>query len=82
FTEALLEVLYPHYLRPFPSCSVAHFDVRGVAAQLSAPVTIARGTFLTTRMVRKVECRFRTAYDVTFAPVRVAAATFERAVSA
>jgi type VI secretion system protein ImpG len=82
FTEALLEVLYPHYLRPFPSCSVAHFDVRGVAAQLSAPVTIARGTFLTTRAVRKVECRFRTAYDVTFAPVRVAAAAFERAVSA
>lgn len=76
FTEALLEVLYPHYLRPFPSCSVAHFDVRGVAAQLSAPVTIPRGTFLTTRIVRKVECRFRTAYDVTFAPVRVASATF------
>ncbi len=82
FTEALLEVLYPHYLRPFPSCSVAHFDVRAVAAQLSAPVTIPRGTFLTTRIVRKVECRFRTAYDVTFAPVRVASATFERAVSA
>ncbi len=82
FTEALLEVLYPHYLSPFPSCSIAHFDVRGVASQLSAPVTVPRGTLLTTRAVRKVECRFRTAYDVTFAPVRVASATFERTVSA
>ncbi|MGA4352857.1 type VI secretion system baseplate subunit TssF [Ralstonia nicotianae] len=82
FTEALLEVLYPHYLRPFPSCSVVHFDVRGVAAQLSAPVQISRGTFLTSRVVRKVECSFRTAYDVTFAPVRIAAATYARAVSA
>lgn len=82
FTEALLEVLYPHYLSPFPSCSIAHFDVRGVAAQLSAPVTVPRGTLLTTRAVRKVECRFRTAYDVTFVPVRVASAAFERAVSA
>ncbi|AST34657.2 type VI secretion system baseplate subunit TssF [Ralstonia solanacearum] len=82
FTEALLEVLYPHYLRPFPSCSVVHFDVRGVAAQISAPVLVPRGTFLTSRVVRKVECRFRTAYDVTFAPVRIAAAAFERAVSA
>jgi type VI secretion system protein ImpG len=26
FTEALFEVLYPHYLRPFPSCSIAHLD--------------------------------------------------------
>ena len=25
FTEALFDVLYPHYLRPFPSCSIAHF---------------------------------------------------------
>lgn len=25
FTEALVEVLYPHYLRPFPSCSIAQF---------------------------------------------------------
>lgn len=82
FTEALLEVLYPHYLSPFPSCSIAHFDVRGVAAQLSAPVTVPRGTLLTTRAVRKVECRFRTAYDVTFVPVRVASAAYERAVSA
>ncbi len=23
FTEALFDVLYPHYLRPFPSCSIA-----------------------------------------------------------
>lgn len=22
FTEALFDVLYPHYLRPFPSCSI------------------------------------------------------------
>lgn len=56
--------------------------MRGVAAQLSAPVQIPRGTFLTSRVVRKVECSFRTAYDVTFAPVRIAAATYARAVSA
>ncbi|MCH3857699.1 type VI secretion system baseplate subunit TssF, partial [Campylobacter jejuni] len=38
FTEALFEVMYPHYLRPFPSCSIAQFDMGGVAAQLTAPV--------------------------------------------
>lgn len=28
FTEALFEVLYPHYLRPFPSCSIARMEKR------------------------------------------------------
>jgi type VI secretion system protein ImpG len=37
FTEALFEVLYPHYLRPFPSCSIAHMDVGGAAKQQTAP---------------------------------------------
>lgn len=76
FTEALLEVLYPHYLRPFPSCSIARFDLGGAAAQLSAPVTIARGTELLSRPVRGGACRFRTAYEVTLSPLRIAAAQF------
>ena len=41
FTEALFEVLYPHYLRPFPSCSIARMDVSGAAKQGGAS-TIAR----------------------------------------
>jgi type VI secretion system protein ImpG len=76
FTEALLEVLYPHYLRPFPACSIAHFDLGKAGAQLSAPVTIPRGTELLSRPVRGVQCRFRTAYEVKLAPLRVTAAEF------
>lgn len=76
FTEALLEVLYPHYLRPFPSCSIACFDGGAAAAQLKAPVVIGRGTELRSRPVRGVACRFRTAYPVTIAPVRVTRAAF------
>lgn len=76
FTEALLEVLYPHYLRPFPSCSIASFDMGSALAKLSAPVTIPRHTVLHSRPVRGAACRFRTAYDVTLAPVRVAGARF------
>lgn len=71
FTEALLEVMYPHYLRPFPSCSIARFDMGPALAQLSAPVTIARDTLLHSRSVRGVSCRFRSTYDVTLAPIAV-----------
>lgn len=76
FTESLLEVLYPHYLRPFPSCSIARFDMGPALAQLTAPVTIERDALLHSRSVRGVTCRFRSAYDVTLAPVRVRAARY------
>ncbi|MCW5580145.1 MAG: type VI secretion system baseplate subunit TssF [Luteimonas sp.] len=76
FTEALLEVLYPHYLRPFPSCSIAHFDAGPALAKLSAPLRIPRGTILLSRPVRGVQCRFRTAYDVDLASIRVASARY------
>ncbi|MGQ4660619.1 type VI secretion system baseplate subunit TssF [Lysobacter sp. F6437] len=76
FTEALLEVMYPHYLRPFPSCSIARFDMGPALAQLSAPVTIARDTLLHSRSVRGVSCRFRSAFDVTLAPIKVREARY------
>ena len=76
FTEALFEVLYPHYLRPFPSCSIARMDFSGAAAQLTAATEIARGTQLTTRPVRGAVCTFRTAYPVTVAPLALTHAVF------
>ena len=76
FTEALFEVLYPHYLRPFPSCSIARMDFAGAAAQLTTASTIARGTQLTTRPVRGAACTFRTSYPVTVAPLALTAASF------
>ncbi|THC41330.1 type VI secretion system baseplate subunit TssF [Massilia sp. Mn16-1_5] len=75
FTEALFDVLYPHYLRPFPSCSIARFDCTG-AAQQSAAASIARGTQLTTRPVRGAACTFRTVYPVTIAPLAFSQVSF------
>jgi type VI secretion system protein ImpG len=76
FTEALFEVLYPHYLRPFPSCSIARMDFSGAAAQLTTASVVARGTQLTTRPVRGAPCTFRTAYPVTVAPLALTDASF------
>ncbi|QNA98192.1 type VI secretion system baseplate subunit TssF [Massilia sp. Se16.2.3] len=75
FTEALFDVLYPHYLRPFPSCSIARMDTAG-AGQQSTAGTIPRGTELTTRPVRGAACTFRTVYEVTVAPLALNAAAF------
>jgi type VI secretion system protein ImpG len=76
FTEALLEVLYPHYLRPFPSCSIAQFGTSAATSQLTEAAVIERGTELKSRPVNGVQCRFRTAYDVKIAPIRVSEAKF------
>jgi type VI secretion system protein ImpG len=82
FTEALFEVLYPHYLRPFPSCSIARLDYSGAAAQLTAATEIARGTELATRPVKGVACTFRTAYPVTVAPLALTHAAFAAIIDA
>ncbi len=77
FTEALLNVLYPHYLRPFPSCSIAHFDTEGSDLQLSSAVTLPRGTELNSRPIKGAACRFRTAWDLNLLPVRMTDVSFD-----
>ncbi len=82
FTESLLDVLYPHYLRPFPSCSIAHLDVGPLAGQMTKSGMVERGTLFNTRPVRGVPCRFRTTQDVHLLPVKLAHAEFRNAIQA
>lgn len=81
FTEALFDVLYPHYLRPFPSCSIARLDYSAAAAQLTTATHIPRSTELTTRPVKGVACKFKTVYDVTVAPIRLSQVKFNAIAS-
>jgi len=71
FSEALLRVLHPHYLRPFPACSIARLDPTKDLPD--KPVVLPRGMGLTSR---GGEVRFRTAYNVTFAPIHIESAQF------
>lgn len=80
FTEALFEVLYPHYLRPFPSCSIARIAVADATQQQTTASVVERGTRLNTRPVRGAACIFRTVYPVTLAPLALREARFEAIV--
>ena len=82
FAESFLDLLYPHYLRPLPSSSIACFDVGSGAAQLSRAATIARGTQLHTRPLRGVTCKFRTTSAAQLLPVRVASVGFRGTTTA
>ncbi|MBE7181502.1 MAG: type VI secretion system baseplate subunit TssF, partial [Terriglobus roseus] len=71
-TSALLQLIYPHYLRPVPAMSIAEFQVDAKQGKQSAGVLIPRGTQLTTRRtVDGMPCRFRTAYPVQLWPLSI-----------
>ncbi len=69
-TEALLGIVYPHYVRPIPSMTVVRFDpiVKNVPP---TGYRIDRNTTLYSRPVGGLPCQFSTAYPVTLWPVEV-----------
>jgi len=67
-SDALLGVLYPHYLAPVPSAAIVQFTCK---PDLRVPVTIPPGTMLDTDPVRGDPVRFRTAYSNTLWPVEI-----------
>ncbi len=71
-TEGLLNVLYPHFLRPIPSMTIAQFRLDPEQGKLTSGLNIPRGSILYSRPVDGVPCKFRTCYDVTLWPVEVA----------
>ena len=73
-TEALLSILYPHYLRPIPSASIAEFQLDPEQGKLSTGLKIRKESMLYSRPVNGLPCKFKTCYDVTLWPMRVAEA--------
>src|SRR6185312_6693305 len=56
-TDALLGVLYPHYLAPMPSCAVVQFDCQ---PELTVASPVAAGITLDSEPIRTETCRFGT----------------------
>ena len=71
-TQALLNVVYPHYTRPIPSMSVAEFHLR--EGKLTTSFDVPRNSALYSRPVDGLPCTFRTCYDTTVWPLTVAEA--------
>ncbi len=66
FTHALMEMIWPHYLRPIPATTVVQFEALPQAAKETR--AIARGTEIDTVPIDGTPCRFQTAYDVALHP--------------
>jgi type VI secretion system protein ImpG len=76
-TESLLNVLYPHYLAPIPSMSIAQFSLDPAQGKLTTGYSIERGSLLYSRPIQGTPCRFRSCYPVTLWPIEVTAASLE-----
>ena len=72
-SEALLEVIYPHYVRPIPSMSLVELELDREQGKLTSGLPVPRDSLLYSRPVAGVPCKFSTCYDTTLWPVRVAA---------
>lgn len=67
-TDALLGVLYPHYLAPVPSAAIVQFTGK---PDLRVPIMIPSGTMLDTEPVGGEAVRFRTAFATTLWPIEI-----------
>ncbi|MBN9520307.1 type VI secretion system baseplate subunit TssF, partial [bacterium] len=76
-TDALLHVLYPHYLAPVPSAAVVQFVADPARTPLDNGFLLPRGSRVFTPPVEGVPCRYRTAYPVTLWPVAVESARLQ-----
>ena len=71
-TESLLNVLYPHYLRPIPAMSIVEFAADAAQGKLTSSLKIDRNSLLFSKhQVSGVRCKFRTCYDTLVAPIQV-----------
>ncbi len=73
-SDALLSVVYPHYLRPIPSMSIVEFHLDPEQGKLTTGLRIPRDSVLYSRPVGGAPCKFRTCYDTTLWPLSVTAA--------
>ncbi|GLS26060.1 type VI secretion system baseplate subunit TssF [Marinibactrum halimedae] len=67
-TDAVLDTVYPHYLRPIPSMALVSFEPD---PQLDKPEHVPKGTLLESDVFNGEKCRFTTCYDTDILPLKV-----------
>jgi type VI secretion system protein ImpG len=75
-SDTLLDLLYPHYLRPVPSMSIVEMRIDPKQAALINGHRVPRGTMLETEPVDGGPCLYRTCFDLQLWPLQLTAARF------
>src|SRR6516225_9310605 len=70
-TDALLGLLYPHYLAPVPSMAIVQFILDAERGRVPDGFRIERNATLSTQTVGEGPCKYRTGYATTLWPIAV-----------
>lgn len=73
--HGVMNLLFPHYLRPVPSASVLVFTPRPT---LREPLSVPAGTEVASAPIEGTSCIFRTCMDVEALPLRIKDAVMEQ----
>jgi type VI secretion system protein ImpG len=76
-TEAFLQTLYPHYLRPIPSITILSLEMDAARPALTQAYRIPRHQPVMTPNINGEPCQFRTTYEVELLPLRLSDARLE-----
>ncbi|NTV09533.1 MAG: type VI secretion system baseplate subunit TssF [Zoogloea sp.] len=76
-TEAFLQVLYPHYTRPFPSCTILQLETDPDAPEITKKTVVPRHHPAIAPAVGGVHCQFRTSYEVALWPLALKGARLQ-----
>ena len=76
-TEAILSILYPHYIRPIPSMSIVQLHADPEQVKVATGISVPRNSMMMSKPVNGVPCRFRTSYDTTLWPITVVEAEWK-----
>lgn len=73
--HGLMNLFFPHYLRPIPSASILAFTPRQV---LREPLRVPAGTEIAATPQDGTSCTFRTCFDVDAVPLRIKDVTVDQ----
>lgn len=76
-TEAFIQVLYPHYLRPIPSATIIQFFTDQEKPEIAGAYSIPRHHVVLSSEIQGVKCRFRTCFETTLWPLNLTSARLE-----
>ena len=69
--HGLMDIVYPHYLRPVPSISIISFTPK---PSLIETINVPAGTFLSSKEQNGIKCMFQTCFDLDVHPLRIVSA--------
>ena len=66
-TQSMIQLLWPNYLRPLPSCAILKFQPKERA--ITTKHVVPKGTFVLSKPVDGTACQFQTTMDVSVYPL-------------